>query len=324
MPSVRLGYALSSEEHRPTDLVADARRAEAAGFEHALISDHFLPWIDKQGQSPFAWSVLGGIAAVTSRLRVGTGVTCPTIRYHPAIIAQAAATVAAMMPGRFFLGLGSGERLNEHIVGAHWPDARTRLAMLEEAVSVIRELWTGDLVTHHGEHVTVEEARIYTLPESLPPILLAASGQEAAELAGRIADGLVATAPSPKVVTAFEQARAAERHAQPRPRYAQASVCWAPTEDAGRKTLRTWWPNAGIPGHASQEIALPAHFEELASLVTDDALADIPCGPDAGRVRASIDAYAEAGFDHVYVHQIGPDQAGFIDFCEREILPHYA
>jgi G6PDH family F420-dependent oxidoreductase len=180
------GYALSSEEHRPSDLVDHARRAEESGFSFALISDHYHPWIDRQGQSPFVWGVLGAIAQATERLVVGTGVTCPTIRTHPAIIAQAAATAASLMPNRFFLGVGTGENLNEHILGTGWPALDVRTEMLEEAVDVIRQLWTGDRVSHRGPYYTVQNARIYTLPERLPPIHLAASGPKAARQAARV------------------------------------------------------------------------------------------------------------------------------------------
>src|SRR5512143_669201 len=190
-----LGYAFSSEEHRPNDLVRYARMAEEAGFTFGLISDHFHPWLDKQGNSPFVWSVLGGIAQVTQRLRVGTGVTCPTIRIHPAIIAQAAATIGAMMPGRFFLGVGTGENLNEHILGDKWPPVEIRQEMLTEAVSVIRLLWKGGMQSHRGTYYVVENARIYTLPDKLPDIYVAAAGPKSAEVAGRIGDGLISTAP---------------------------------------------------------------------------------------------------------------------------------
>src|SRR5690349_22926050 len=173
---LEIGYSLSSEEHRPNDLVRAARRAEEVGFTFALISDHFHPWIDKQGQSPFVWSVLGGIAQATERLRLGTGVTCPILRYHPAILAQAAATVAAMMPGRFFLGVGTGENLNEHVLGQHWPPYTVPLEMLEEAIGVLRLLWQGGVQSHRGRYYTVENARIYTLPEQPVPIYVAGTG----------------------------------------------------------------------------------------------------------------------------------------------------
>ena len=194
-PQLHLGYSLSTEEHRPEDLVTFARRAEEVGFEYASISDHFHPWIDAQGNSPYAWTVLGALANATERLELITGVTCPTMRYHPAIVAQAAATVASLAPGRFSLGVGTGENLNEHVIGAKWPKWETRAAMLEEAVSIIRELWTGETVDVEGKYFTVENARLYTLPEDPPPILVAAGGPKAAELAGRIGDGLVNFAP---------------------------------------------------------------------------------------------------------------------------------
>src|SRR5918992_1400453 len=192
---VDVGYALSSEEHSPNDLVRYARRAEEAGFTFALISDHYHPWIDRQGHSSFVWNVIGGIAQATERLRLGTRVTCPTIRIHPAIVAQAAATAAALMPGRFFLGVGSGENLNEHVVGERWPPLAVRLEMLEEAIEAIRELWTGKLVSHRGKHYTIENARLYTLPDEPPPLVVAAAGPNAAELAGRMGDGLVGVSP---------------------------------------------------------------------------------------------------------------------------------
>src|SRR5215210_7787436 len=194
MPEV--GYALSSEDHPPNDLVRFAREAEEAGFEFALISDHFHPWTDTQGESPFVWSVIGAIAEATERLRLGTGVTCPTIRTHPGIIAHASATAAVMMEGRFFLGVGSGENLNEHILADRWPPTRDRLDMLEEAVEVIRELWTGKLVSHRGRHYQVANARLYTTPDEPPEVYVAAGGEASAELAGRIGDGLVLAAPS--------------------------------------------------------------------------------------------------------------------------------
>jgi G6PDH family F420-dependent oxidoreductase len=320
---LRLGYALSSEEHEPRSLVRNAALAEKAGFSHALISDHFHPWSDAQGHSPFVWSVLGGIAGATTDLEVGTGVTCPIARIHPAIVAHAAATTAAMMPRRFSLGVGTGELLNEHVLGQPWPVLSTRLEMLEEAVGVIRDLWGGDLVTHHGPHFTVENARLYTLPKPLPRILMASGGPESAALAGRIADGLIATAPDAELVRAFRAGRRTKESRQ-RPCYGQLTVCWARTEPEARRTAHRLWANAGIPGQASQELPLPAQFEELAGLVTEEAIAEqVVCGPDPDRHLEAIDAFARAGFDHVYIHQVGPDQAGFIDYYADEILPRY-
>jgi G6PDH family F420-dependent oxidoreductase len=313
---LEIGYALSSEEHRPGDLVRFAVAAEGAGFRFALISDHFHPWTDAQGQSPFVWAVLGGIARATEHLRVGTGVTCPTVRIHPAIVAQAAATVAAMMPGRFFLGVGSGENLNEHILGDNWPPARIRQQMLEEAVAVIRELWTGELVTHDGDWYTVHTARLYTVPEQAPPIMVAAGGAEAASLAGRIGDGLISTAPAAEIVEAYRRAGGDG------PRYAQITACWAPEERQAIETAHRQWVNAAIPGELGQELPLPAHFEQAGKNVRPDDIAEVVvCGPDPERHLAEIHKYADAGFDHIYVHQVGSDQDGFFRFYADEVLP---
>jgi G6PDH family F420-dependent oxidoreductase len=312
------GYALSSEEHAPADLVRHARLAEDAGFEFALISDHFHPWIDRQGQSPFVWSVLGGIASTTQKLRVGTGVTCPTIRIHPAIIAQAAATTAAMMPGRFFLGVGTGENLNEHILGDRWPDWDVRSRMLSEAVEVMRELWKGEVTSYEGEFYTVENARLYTLPDEPVEIMVAASGTRAAKLAGEIGDGLIATAPEAETVKTFDEGR----RGVTRPRYAQLTVCWDTDEKRARKTAHELWPTAGIPGEAVQELPNPAHFEQLAKIVTEDMIAEqLVCGPDVDRHVEAIQKYVDAGFDHVYVHQVGPNQERFIEAYARDVMP---
>jgi coenzyme F420-dependent glucose-6-phosphate dehydrogenase len=313
---LEIGYALSSEEHRPGDLVRYAAAAEATGFRFALISDHFHPWTDNQGQSPFVWSVLGGIAQATERLQVGTGVTCPTFRMHPALVAHAAATVADMMPGRFFLGVGSGENLNEHILGDNWPPVGIRLQMLEEAVTIIRELFTGDLVTHDGDYYTVHTARLYTVPEHPPPIMVAASGPMAAELAGRAGDGLISTAPDSEIVDTFR------RNGGDGPRYGMIHVCWAPEEGEAVKTAHRQWINAAIGGELGQELPLPAHFEQAGKTVRPEDVAElVVCGPDPERHRARIREYADAGFDHVYVHQVGDDQEGFFRFYADEVLP---
>jgi coenzyme F420-dependent glucose-6-phosphate dehydrogenase len=309
----RIGYALSSEEHRPLDLVANAQLAEQAGFEFAMVSDHFHPWLDRQGQSPFVWSVLGGIAATTERMTIGTGVTALSLRIHPAILAQASATAAAMLPGRFWFGVGTGENLNEHVLGDAWPEYERRAAMLEEAVGLIRRLWTGELVDHHGAAYDVSRARLYTLPESPPPILIAAGGPEAATLAGRIGDGLIGTAPEKELLRAYGKKG---------PRLGQVSVCWAKTEKAARKTALEWWPTAALPGDNSQELPLPSSYEALAKLVTEEQLAErVSCGPDPEPHLQKIRAYLDAGYDHVYLHQVGPDQKGFIRFATDELFP---
>jgi coenzyme F420-dependent glucose-6-phosphate dehydrogenase len=313
---MEIGYALSSEEHAPLELVRNAVRAEDAGFGFALISDHFHPWIDRQGHSPFVWSVIGAIATSTSSLRLGTGVTCPTIRMHPALVAQAAATAASLMPGRFFLGVGTGENLNEHILGDRWPSASERREMLLEAVYVIRELWKGEIWSYHGDHYVVEDARIYTLPPDDLEVMVAASGPEAATLAGEIGDGLVSTAPEAELVEKYIAAGGSG------PRFGQLTVCWAEREADARRTSAEWWPNAALQGPLAQELALPSHFEAACAMVTEeDVAAHVACGPDPGVHLDAITTFVDAGFDHVYVHQVGPDQDGFIEFYEREILP---
>jgi coenzyme F420-dependent glucose-6-phosphate dehydrogenase len=313
---VDIGYAFSSEEHGPGDLVRHAALAEEAGFTWGLISDHIHPWISKTGHSPFVWTTIGGIAQATESFRIGTGVTCPTMRLHPAIVAHAAATCATLMPGRFFLGVGSGENLNEHVLGARWPAPDERLDMLEEAVEVIRLLWQGGEQTHRGKHYTVDHARIYDVPDEPPPIYVAAAQPLAAELAGRIGDGLIGVAPDEEVVSKFD-----ENGGSGKPRYGMMHVCWAEDEAEARRTAHELWPNAGLAGPLSQELARPAFFEQAADLVTEDDVAEaVPCGPDPGPILEQISEYGDAGYDHVYVHQIGPDQEGFLRFAARELL----
>jgi coenzyme F420-dependent glucose-6-phosphate dehydrogenase len=317
---LQLGYKLSSEEFGPRALVDNARRAEETGFTFATISDHYHPWTDAQGQSPFVWGVLGGIAQATERLRLGTGVTCPTVRIHPAIIAQAAATAALLFEGRFFLGVGAGENLNEHILGQGWPSTEIRQEMLEEAVDVMRLLWQGGLQSHRGMYYVVENARIYSLPETPPEVMVAASGPKAAEMAGRIGDGLVGTSPDEETMKAFEQAGGTGK-----PRYGELTVCWAEDEDKARKLALKIWPTAGVASALHWELPLPSHFEAASSSVTEDQIAeDIVCGPDPQKHLEKIRAYAKGGFDHVCVHQVGPDQAGFMRFYATEILPTLA
>lgn len=314
---IDLGYALSSEEHGPGDLVRHAREAETAGFSFALVSDHFHPWISRQGHSPFVWSVLGAIAVATDRIRVGTGVTCPLIRMHPALVAQAAATAAAMMPGRFFLGVGTGENLNEHVTGERWPSASERLEMLEEAIGVIRDLWTGENVEHRGRHFRVIDARLFTLPPERPQLYVAASGPQAAELAGRLADGLISTSPERELVSAFGGSGGARK-----PKVGQVTVCWAATEEQARRTAHEYWPTGALGGNLNQEIPTPEGFEAAVELVTEgDVSSTVVCGPDPGPHVEAIRRFEEAGFDRVYVHQVGPDQLGFIRFYGSEILP---
>jgi coenzyme F420-dependent glucose-6-phosphate dehydrogenase len=314
---VRIGYALSSEEHAPNELIRFAQQAEEAGFTFALISDHFHPWIDRQGHSPFVWGVIGGIARATEGLQLGTGVTAPIRRIHPAIVAQAAATAATMMPGRFFLGVGSGENLNEHILGDDWPSPGTRLEMLEEAIEIIRLLWRGGTQSFKGRHYTVDRARIYTLPEQPPPVLLAAKGERAVEMAGRAGDGLIGVGPDPELIRRFEKAGG-----EGKPRYGQVHVCWAESETEARRTAREWWPNTALKGNLNVDLPTPEDFERAAESITEDDVAEsVTCGPDPGPHIEAIREYVDAGYDNVYIHQIGPDQDGFFRFYGTEILP---
>ena len=310
------GYWLSAEEHRPLDLVDHARQAEEAGFSFAMISDHFHPWIDAQGQSAFVWSVIGGIAATTERIRLGTGVTCPLIRTHPAIVAHAAATSAALMEDRFFLGLGTGENLNEHVTGARWPAPDERIEMLEEAIEVMRLLWQGGEQTHRGKHYTVDHARLYTLPDTPPPIAVAAAKPKAAELAGRLGDALVNTTPDAEIVEAYASAGGDG------PRYGQVRLCWAEDEEKARKTAFKLWRHSGLGGTINQELPRPSDFDAVAESVTEEmATSEIPCGSDPGPVVEQVRAWEKAGFDYVSFHQIGADQAGFFRFWEEELRP---
>jgi G6PDH family F420-dependent oxidoreductase len=317
MPTI--GCFLACEERTADELVELAGRAERAGFEAAWISDHFHPWNDEQGQSPFVWAVLGGIATATDRLRVHTAVTCPTMRIHPAIVAQAAATVATMMPGRFGLGVGSGEALNEHIFGDPWPSADVRLEMLEEAVHVIRLLWEGGVKDHRGRHYTVEHARLYSLPDEPPPIHMSGFGPKAIALAARIADGYITVAPDPAALVDYRR-QDGRGTAQ-----GGMKVCWAEDEAEARRTAHRLWPNEGLPGELAQVLPTPEHFEQVSTLVSEEMVAEaVPCGPDPERHAAAIQEFLDAGYDDVYVQQIGSDQGGFLRFYERKVLPRFA
>src|ERR671916_318687 len=274
---MKVGYFLSCEEFGPGDLLEQARMAEEAGFGGLWISDHYHPWVEAQGNSPFVWSVIGGLSQTTS-LPVTTAVTCPTMRIHPAVIAQAAATSAVMLGGRFNLGIGTGEALNEHIFGDAWPSADVRLEMLEESVEVMRLLWEGGVKDYEGRHYVVENARLYTLPDEPPPILVSGFGPKAVRLAAEIGDGYV---------------------------------------NIG--------PDEGLPGELAQVLPTPAHFEQATQLVTEEMMAEaVPCGPDPEKYRGMLRQFAEAGYDEVYVQQIGPNQKAFFDFFGREILPEFA
>ena len=314
--TVKLGVGFSSEELGPLEIIDAAAHAEAVGFEATWVSDHYHPWIDAQGQSPFVWSVLGAIAHVTNRVRIGTGVTCPIMRIHPAVIAQAAATTQVIADGRFWLGVGTGEALNEHIVGAKWPETEVRLEMLEEAVEIIRALWRGEQTSHYGKHFTVENARIYTLPDVPPPVYVSAFGKKSVGVAARIGDGLVGT--SPDETTLKEYAA----NGGTGPKHGQLKVAWAGSTAAGEDLVYEKWPTSGLSGELSQELPTPTHFEQaVATVRKEDAVDSTPCGPDPDAHIAAIREYERAGYDEVYITQVGPEQHGFLDFYAEHVLP---
>jgi G6PDH family F420-dependent oxidoreductase len=314
---MRIGYFLSSEEFGPRELIRQAQLAEQAGFEGLWISDHYHPWNDEQGHSGFVWSTIGGISQATSKLELTTAVTCPTVRIHPAVVAQAAATSAVLMEGRFTLGLGSGEALNEHILGDRWPRAEQRLEMLEEAVEVIRTLWQGGIQSHRGRHYTVENARVYDLPPQLPEILISGFGPKATELAARIGDGFCTVAPVKDAVESFRE------HAVRGRRVAGGmKVCLAEDEASARATVHRLWPNEALPGELSQILPTPAHFEQAVELVSEEMVAEeVPCGPDLEPHLEKIGQFEDAGFDELYIQQIGPDQERFFETYANEVLP---
>lgn len=315
-----IGYAMLSEEHSPEQLLRNAQLAEEAGFKFAMLSDHFHPWVGRQGSSPFAWSMLGALSQVTKRMRFATGVTCPIMRYHPAIIAQAAATLAILMPNRFSLGLGTGENLNEHIIGAGWPDFDVRASMLEEATKIIRMLFEGGVQTYYGDYYTIENARLYTLPQQPPEILVTASGPNAAELAGEIGDGLITTSPKPEIINAFKSTSTRKNL----PCYAYITVCYAEDEAKAKKTVVEQWPIAGLPGELDQELRTPKHFEQAAQLVTEEMVAEsVICGKDPEPHIKRIQQCIDLGINKVYIHQIGPEQESFMKFYQKEIMPQF-
>jgi G6PDH family F420-dependent oxidoreductase len=314
---MRIGYFLSSEEWGPHELVAQAVKAQEAGFEGLWISDHYHPWNNEQGHSPFVWSTIGAIAQATDAMKVTTAVTCPTIRIHPGIIAQAAATSAVLLNGNFCLGVGSGEALNEHIFGDHWAEADERLEMLEEAVEVIRKLWEGGAQDHRGRHYRLEHCRVYDLPETLPPIVVSGFGPNAVGLAARIGDGYCTVGPDAESVELFRSRARNGTFVQ-----GGLKVCWDEDERKARKTVHRLWPNEGLPGELAQILPTPEHFEQASELVTEEMVAsETPCGADVEKHVEAIKAYAEAGFDELYVNQIGPEQDAFFEAYRDRVLP---
>jgi G6PDH family F420-dependent oxidoreductase len=316
MVSVKVGYFLSSEEFGPAELLEQARLAEQSGFAALWISDHFHPWLEDQGESAFVWSTIGALSQIC-KLPVTTAVTCPTVRIHPAVVAQAAATSAVLLGGRFRLGVGSGEALNEHIFGDPWPSADVRLDMLEEAIEVMRELWQGGFVDYHGAYYTVQNARIYTLPDQPVPVYVSGFGPKSVALAGRIGDGYVSTKPDPELISQFR-----ESGGEGKPTQAGFKACYAQTEDEALRIAYQRWRNEGLPGELSQVLPSPRHFEQASKLVQPEMLREsFAIGPDPERHLAMIGQYAKAGYDEVYVSNIGPHHKDFFDLYAKKVLP---
>jgi len=313
---MRVGYFLSSEEYGPDKLIEQARLAEDAGFSSLMISDHYHPWNDAQGQSPLVWSMIGALSQVSS-LPITTAVTCPIIRLHPAIVAQAAATSAVLTGGRFVLGVGTGEALNEHILGHHWPNAEIRLEMLEEAVELMRLLWTGETVNHRGRHYTVENARIYTRTDEPPKVYVSAFGPRAMALATRIGDGYISTQPDGELVRRFREGGGGQR-----PSVGLMKGCYAGSRADAVSIAHRLWATSGVPGELSQLLPTPRHFEQAASLVTDEMTSQaLPCGPDAKVHLEFAGRYRDAGFDELHVAAIGPHYRELIALYRDEVLP---
>jgi G6PDH family F420-dependent oxidoreductase len=316
--ATRYGYTLMTEQSGPRELVRYARAAEDAGFDFEVMSDHYFPWLDEQGHAPYAWSVLGAVAQVTQRVELMTYVTCPIMRYHPAVVAQKAATLGLLSDNRFTLGLGSGENLNEHVVGEGWPPVNVRHEMLEEAVRIIRALLDGGYVNFSGRHFRVDSAKVWDLPEEPVRIGAAVSGEQSIERFAPLADDLVAVEPEASIVDSWR------RHAGDDARtIGQLPICWDPDRDRAVERAHAqfrwfgggWKVNAELPG--------PSGFAGATQFVRPEDVAEsIPCGPDVDAIVAAVRAYEKAGFSHVAVVQIGDEgQESFLDFAERELLP---
>jgi G6PDH family F420-dependent oxidoreductase len=314
---LQFGYKLMSEEHGPLDLVANAARAEDAGFDFVSISDHFHPWLEAQGHSPFAWSVLGAIAQATTRVGIATGLTCPIIRYHPAIIAQAAATVALLSGNRFTLALGAGERLNEHVTGARWPSTPERHAMLGEAIDIFRLLWSGGVHTHKAEHFEVDHARLYDVPDKPIPIIVGVSGEGGLKLAADKADGIMATEPKKELTDGFKL-----RSHKPGPCYSEVALAYAPSEKEALKLAKERFSFAALAWPVNSELPTVEGFEAAVKFIREDDLSEtIAMGPDPERHIAAIQKHIEAGFDRICLVGIGPDQKAFTEFFRTELQP---
>lgn len=311
------GYTLLSEQAGPRQLIADAIQAEHAGFDYAVISDHFNPWLEAQGHAPFAWSVLGAVAHATERIGLMSFVTSPVRRYHPAIVAQMAATVGVISQGRFTLGVGAGENLNEHVVGA-WPHVSVRHDMLCEALEIIRPLLAGATVTFNGSYFDVPEARLYDRPAEGVPIAVAASGAASADLASEFGDAIVAVEPDGDLIERFASGRS-----KGKPRYGQVAICYGPDEQECRKTALEQWRWSALGWPVMAELPGPSAFEAASQFVREEDIAEkVPCGPDLDRHLEAVRRFLDAGFTHVAVVQIGADrQSDFLGWAEADLLP---
>ena len=320
-----IGYAASFEQFHPTDLLRSCQQAEGAGFTAVMASDHFHPWVPGQGQSAFVWSWMGALGATTG-LRFGTGVTPPGYRYHPAIIAQAAATLEAMYPGRFYLGLGAGEALNEHIVGEYWPEAPVRLERLMESIEIIQALFTGKVIKHRGGHFTVESAKLYTLPPAPPPIYVATSGPIMAGRTGRFTDGLITVGAADEklamLVDRFEKgAREAGKDVKAMPKLLQVKVSYAESVEAAMEAAVKEWPNGGM-NFPKADIRNPEDFEAMAKLVRPENYKNrVLISPDPAEHAAHIQHFVDLGFDEIYIHNVGRNQEEFIRVYGEQVIP---
>ncbi|MDG3010802.1 TIGR03557 family F420-dependent LLM class oxidoreductase [Rhodococcus sp. D2-41] len=313
---MKLGYKLLAEALSPAELVSAAVRAESAGFDFVEISDHYHPWLHSHGHSPFAWSVLGAIAARTDTLELATGVTCPFLRYHPAIVAQAAATVALLSEGRFTLGLGAGERLNEHVVGEGWPSAAVRHRMLEESIEIIRLLWEPGFHSYRGDHLTLDHARVFDLPPTPPPIVVAAGGPGSAGLAARCGDGLFCTEASEELVGSYRT------DGGEGPRYAEVPLAWAESDEAALASAHRLMRFGALGWKVQAELPDEDGFEAASRYVRPEDMAPTTgYGPDPQAHLAALQQFAAAGFDHLVLLDSGPDPEGFFSFFERELAP---
>jgi G6PDH family F420-dependent oxidoreductase len=313
---MRLGFKLIAEAYSPPEIVAQAVRAEAAGFDFVEVSDHFHPWVSEHQHSGFAFSMLAAAAARTERIELATGVTCPFIRYHPAVVAQAAATTALLSDGRFTLGLGAGERLNEHVVGKGWPAVAVRHEMLRESLEIIRLLWSGGYHSYEGKHLRLEDARVFDLPDTLPRIAVAAGGPAAARIAAELGDALFVTEPRNDLLAAYRKAGGQG------PRYAEVPLAWARTEDEAAESARKLF-RFGVTGWKVQaELPNPVNFDAATKLVTADHMREqFGCGPDVARHVEVAKEFADAGYDHLALINAGPDMDGFFDFFSKELGP---